>query len=491
MPECPRAKFSGLWIGIAINLAVAVILLAVIVAAALRENAAADARIRERVEGGIAELLAQGARIANDYGWWDEAYLRVELERDPEWAEHYIGAWLGSTADLNLAVALDAADGVLFSWPQALETASLLPVAEQVRTLPAAKPVAVTAFGIVGGRLTLLAGSALRPRDVPLGKPMNSVLILGWDFETQVLPHLRRNTGMSGLDLGAAPQSLALRDVMGREVARLHWPPVHPGTNFLSWVLPVVAGALAVLSCVAWRYWARARRHWWALVAADESKVRLLAAISHDLRQPLQSLSLFATVLEAEANSPRGCKAIDSLRASVERMAELLEAILSLARLDMRTGRHDRRPLLLDEVLAPLVREMGPQAEAKGLALRYVPSTARALSDPALLGTMVRNLIANSLRYTQHGGVLVGCRRRRATVEIWVCDSGIGIPPEKQRLIFEEFYQVGNAARDYKLGVGLGLAIVERLARVLEHRITIHSREGKGSRFGIELTACR
>jgi len=492
MSSRPRTGFSGLWIGIAINVAIGLLLVAVIVASAWRENHEAENRAREQVHFGLADIRLISARLVNDYGWWDEAYIRIQQNGDVEWADEYLAEWLGNTADLAFAVALDPADNVLFTWPEgaARELFTFARLAEQARALSPVQPRAVTEFHVVNGRPMLLAASILRPREIPEGKPMRSVLIFGWDLEANVLPHLRQTTRMPEIRLVAdGSPGLALSDVNGHEVARLGWTAEQPGTQFLMWVLPATGGALALVSIIAWGYWSRARRHWVALVAADDTKVRLLAAISHDLRQPLQSLSLFANVLEGEAQSERGEKAVAALKMSVERMGQLLEAILGLARLDMRVGVAERRAVGLDEVLAPVVGEMRPQAEAKGLGLRYVPSSARAMSDPVLLGTMTRNLVANALRYTERGRVLVGCRRRRGAVEIWVCDTGIGIAPEKQALIFEEFYQVANHARDFRQGVGLGLAIVDRLARMLGHRVGLVSNPGRGSCFTIQLKA--
>ncbi|MBX9635896.1 MAG: HAMP domain-containing histidine kinase, partial [Magnetospirillum sp.] len=283
----------------------------------------------------------------------------------------------------------------------------------------------------------------------------------------------------------------------GGTVAALAWVTDLPGDDFLLWVLPTALLCLFALSAVAWVFWGRAWRHWRDLVAADDTRVRLLAAISHDLRQPLQSLSLFATVMDAEVKSERGRAASAKLRLSVDNMGVLLGAILKLAKLDMRRGRCDVVPVVLGEVLAPLVEEMRPQAEAKGLTLRYVPSSVRVKSDPVLLTSIIRNLISNGVRYTRDGQILVGCRRRIGGAEVWVCDTGIGIPEDKQELIFEEFYQVGNAARDFREGVGLGLAIVLRLARMLDHRVACRSLQGVGSSFVVSMSvdgtanACR
>lgn len=224
-----------------------------------------------------------------------------------------------------------------------------------------------------------------------------------------------------------------------------------------------------------------------ALKDASASKSRLIAAVSHDLRQPMQSMSLFAGVLELESLSPRGGLAVDNLHRSVARMAAQLQAILDLARMDLGGLVVNRAVVAVGEVVRGVVEDMAPQAQAKALRLRWVDSALRVRTDPALLGTMLRNLVANAIRYTDSGGIVVGCRRRRGEVHVVVCDTGVGIAEDKLGLIFEEFYQAGNEARDHALGLGLGLAIVERMARLLGHRIVVRSTPARGSCFAIVL----
>lgn len=219
---------------------------------------------------------------------------------------------------------------------------------------------------------------------------------------------------------------------------------------------------------------------------ASRSKSRLVTAVSHDLRQPLQSLSLFASVVEADPNvSAQSRIALGHLRDSVERMGQLLDSILDMAKLDVGLVQWQKRRVALGPLLAALATEMAPQAEAKGLRLKVVPSSLVIDSDPVLLTRMLRNLIANAIRYTEHGKALVGVRRRGEDCDIGVYDTGIGIEADKLKLVFEEFYQIGNPARDSRMGLGLGLPIVERLAKVLSHRIVASSIPGKGSCFSI------
>lgn len=223
--------------------------------------------------------------------------------------------------------------------------------------------------------------------------------------------------------------------------------------------------------------------------AADQaslSKSRLVTAVSHDLRQPLQSLSLFASVIDADPNLSAQSKiALAHLRRSVERMGELLNATLDLAKLDAGLVTFQAQAIDLDPLIEDLVTEVMPQAEAKALKVRGVKNSVRVVSDPVLLMTIMRNLVVNAIRYTETGKVLIGVRHKGERVMVGVYDTGIGIDPSKLRLVFEEFYQVDNPARDSASGLGLGLSIVERLSRLLGHQIVVRSTKGRGSLFGV------
>lgn len=222
-----------------------------------------------------------------------------------------------------------------------------------------------------------------------------------------------------------------------------------------------------------------------SLKAAAETKSRLLTAVGHDLRQPLQSLSLFASVLEGEATSPTARTAAGQINEAVDRMANLLGSILALAELDTGNIRVSRAPVPVEELLAPLQAEMAPQAEVKGIGLARVGSSLKVLTDAGLMSAILRNLVANSIRYTERGRVLMGARRHGEWVDLLVGDTGIGIEAAHQSAIFEEFYQVGNAERDFAAGTGVGLAIVRRLVDVLGHGIKVRSIEGRGSLFTV------
>lgn len=221
-----------------------------------------------------------------------------------------------------------------------------------------------------------------------------------------------------------------------------------------------------------------------ALVAAAESRTRLLSAVSHDLRQPLQSLALFTSVLQADSDlGARSRLVAENLGRSVERMGKLLDSVLQLAEIDVGLLKRRMGAVPLNTLFAELVQEMSPQAAEKGLTLKCAPTSVQVESDPVLLLTVLRNLVANAIRYTDKGKILVGCRHRGEWVEIGVYDTGMGIDESQLKLIFEEFYQIGNPERDSRRGLGLGLSIVERLSRLLGHRVTVRSVKGKGSAF--------
>jgi len=222
-----------------------------------------------------------------------------------------------------------------------------------------------------------------------------------------------------------------------------------------------------------------------ALKAADDSKSLLLSAVGHDLRQPLQSLSLFASVIAAADLPPSARRAIDMLTLSLTRLGGMLDEIIAIARIDVGAIEETKQPVALAPLFDTLIEEMSQMAETKGLRLRRVATSAVTASDPTLLSTIVRNLLSNAIRYTPQGGVVLGCRRRGLHWQIWVADTGIGIPPDQQQRVFEAFYQIGNPERDRTKGLGLGLALVVRLARLLGHQVALRSIPGRGSVFTV------
>ncbi|MBI5165987.1 MAG: PAS domain-containing protein [Magnetospirillum sp.] len=222
---------------------------------------------------------------------------------------------------------------------------------------------------------------------------------------------------------------------------------------------------------------------------AAVAKSKFLASVSHDLRQPVQSLVLFVGVLRQRLEGAAVGRILGGIEHSVEALRLMLDALLDVSRLDAGIIEARIVAVPLGPLLAALDHEYRPRAQAFGLRLHCVATAATVRSDPLLLERILRNLIENALRYTRHGGVVVGCHRRGETVALAVCDSGIGIAPEDEAAIFEEFFQIGNPERDRAKGLGLGLAIVDRLARLLDHRVSVRSRPGHGSCFTVTMPA--
>jgi two-component system, sensor histidine kinase len=222
---------------------------------------------------------------------------------------------------------------------------------------------------------------------------------------------------------------------------------------------------------------------------ATRAKSRFLAAASHDLRQPIHALGMFTARLAQLPHDRETRHLIGNLEASVRAMQDLLDALLDVSRLDADAVRVQLQPVPLAPLFEQLRGALSPVATDKGLRLRVRSSGLWVQSDPTLLHRILLNLVGNGLRYTAHGGVLVGCRRRRGAdhvvIEVW--DTGVGIPPEHQQDIFREFYQIGNPERDRSKGLGLGLNIVDRTTRLLGHPLQLCSVPGHGTRFRIEL----
>jgi signal transduction histidine kinase/CheY-like chemotaxis protein len=224
-----------------------------------------------------------------------------------------------------------------------------------------------------------------------------------------------------------------------------------------------------------------------AAETANRAKSQLLAAASHDLRQPLHALGLFAAALTVRASQPELRPLVASMQASVDALEGLFAQLLDLSRLEAGALAPEHAAVALQPIFGRLEADFAPPAAAHGLVLSIVPTTAVVVSDGVLLERILRNYVANALRYTEAGGVVVGARRRGATVRIDVVDTGIGIAPEMRERIFDEFVQGGAGPRPTVIGrgMGLGLAIVRRLAALLGHSIEVASMPGRGSRFSV------
>lgn len=228
-----------------------------------------------------------------------------------------------------------------------------------------------------------------------------------------------------------------------------------------------------------------------AKAAADDaniSKTKFLAAASHDILQPLNAARLYVTSL-IERNNAAPAPAADTqlianIDASLDAVEEIFSALLDISRLDTGAMRPERTDFRIDDMFRQIEVDFAPMARAKSLELVFVPSSLTVHTDRRLLRRILQNLVSNAVKYTPAGRVVVGCRRRGDRVRIDVCDTGLGIPESMQREIFIEFRRLDRGARIAR-GLGLGLSIVERSARILDHPVEVRSAEGRGSRFSI------
>jgi len=223
--------------------------------------------------------------------------------------------------------------------------------------------------------------------------------------------------------------------------------------------------------------------------AANVSKTKFLAAASHDILQPLNAARLYVTsLLERATTDDR--KLIENIDASLEAVEEIFGALLDISRLDTGAMQPEFASFCIDELLRQIELEFAPMAAGKGLALDFIPCAAVVRSDRRLLRRLIQNLVSNAIKYTPAGRVLVGCRRRGEVLRIDVYDTGLGVPESKQRDIFIEFHRLDQGARIAR-GLGLGLSIVERIARVLGCAVEVRSRPGRGSRFSVTVPLSR
>lgn len=219
--------------------------------------------------------------------------------------------------------------------------------------------------------------------------------------------------------------------------------------------------------------------------AANHSKTRFLAAVSHDLLQPLNAARLFTCALEEHHLPEPSRRLAGNVARSLKDVETLLGTLVDISRLDAGLLEPDRAPFRASELLDVLAEEYHQITGACGLELRYVASTAMIESDLALLARVVRNFLSNAVRYTQQGRILLGCRHRADGLEIVVGDTGPGIAPAQQEAIFLEFRRLASGADERDRGLGLGLAIVDRISAMLGHSLGLISRPGHGSLFSI------
>jgi signal transduction histidine kinase/ActR/RegA family two-component response regulator len=230
-----------------------------------------------------------------------------------------------------------------------------------------------------------------------------------------------------------------------------------------------------------------------AAEAAELAKGRFVAAASHDLRQPAHALGLYTAALRAGPLAPEQAEIADCMQASLAALEAMFASLLDVSRVDAGALLPQWDTVALAPLLHRLAQEWATEAEGRGLRLvvHVADPEAMSVSDPLLLERVLRNLLANAVKYTRRGGVLLACRTRTAPggarslrIELW--DTGVGMAPAEQARVFEEFYQVANHGHDRAGGLGLGLAIVQRLVHLLQLRLTLHSLPGRGSVFFLD-----
>jgi two-component system, sensor histidine kinase len=226
-----------------------------------------------------------------------------------------------------------------------------------------------------------------------------------------------------------------------------------------------------------------------AAETANRAKSQLLVAASHDLRQPLHALGLYVAALAAQVRGTASRLLVSNVQGAVCALETHVDQLIDLSRLETGALVPERGLVPLAPLFTRLAAEFAPQARARGLRFAAVNSRLAVDSDAALLERILRNLLANAVSYTMNGGIVMGARRRGDQIVIEVVDTGIGIAPTHRDRIFEEFYRVRDPERSDRSGkgLGLGLALVRRFADLLDHRITVTSRLGHGSRFAIAL----
>jgi signal transduction histidine kinase len=222
---------------------------------------------------------------------------------------------------------------------------------------------------------------------------------------------------------------------------------------------------------------------------ANQEKTRFLASAAHDLRQPLHALGMFCAALEQHLHNTPEKPLVRNMMSAIEALETSFGAMLDISRFDAGLVEKAPRTFPIRDIFRRLYQQFGGDAEAHNLALRFRATRRIVHSDPLLLERVLANLLQNALRYTRQGGVLVAARRHRRGVALEIWDTGVGIPEDRKEMIFREFYQIDNPERDRGRGLGMGLAIVQRLCNLLEHPLEVHSKPGRGSVFRVLVPA--
>jgi signal transduction histidine kinase len=223
---------------------------------------------------------------------------------------------------------------------------------------------------------------------------------------------------------------------------------------------------------------------------ANRAKTQFFTAASHDLRQPLHAMGLFAEALRQRVHEPEVAQLVNSINESVDALEGLFSELLDITRIDSGGIEVNPQPFEVGDILRKLRLHFEPSAFEKGLALRLTGGKHVVMADPLLVERILRNLVSNAIRYTNDGTVLVSCRKRGGNALLQVWDTGLGISPDQQERVFDEFYQVPNSAKvtaDQRKGLGLGLAIVKRLADLMGAPLSMRSEPGRGTVFTMTL----
>ncbi len=220
---------------------------------------------------------------------------------------------------------------------------------------------------------------------------------------------------------------------------------------------------------------------------AAQSKSRFVASASHDLRQPLAALKLMMYDLSQTTNAEDRRAILNTMNLSADAMAGLVNSLLDATKLEIGGVAIEFDDFRIADLLDEIEREFAPLARERGLELRVVPCSLTIQSDYDLLARIAKNFVSNAIRYTDHGRVLVGCRRHKLSLSLQVWDSGPGIDHEEQKNIFDEFYQIASRKAAHSSGLGLGLSIASHASRLLEAEIEVRSTPNKGSMFAVEM----
>jgi signal transduction histidine kinase len=222
---------------------------------------------------------------------------------------------------------------------------------------------------------------------------------------------------------------------------------------------------------------------------ANQEKTRFVASAAHDLRQPLHALGMFCATLDQRLNDTPERPLVRNMMNAIESLEESFGAMLDISRLDAGVVQTAAQTFPIRDIFRRLYQQFGGDAEARSLALRFRATRRIVRTDPLLLERVLSNLVQNALRYTHDGGVLVAARRNPRGIALEVWDTGLGIPADKIEMIFREFYQIENPERDRGRGLGMGLAIVQRICNLLGHPLEVHSTVGRGSLFRVVVPA--